>query len=187
MAGFFYCSFLLFFLLNFPLACWLALATATPHTDMPSRREALGLSAQLAALLGLTGLLPIHVQARDGVFRAAFEARSMAELTKALGVQAPLESREILLQAPDMAENGAAVQLTAASTAPGVRRLLLLVEKNPNLLAALIELSDAVEPSVTTRVKMQQSSRVYAVGITQDSRFLFAHKDVKVTLGGCAA
>ena len=111
----------------------------------------------------------------------------MAELSKALGVQTPLESREMLLQAPDMAENGAAVQLVASTTATGVRRLLLLVEKNPNILAALIELTDAVEPSVMTRVKMQQSSRVFAVGITQEGRFLFAQKEVKVTLGGCAA
>jgi sulfur-oxidizing protein SoxY len=154
---------------------------------MPSRREALGVSAQLLALLGTAGLLPTRAHAREGAYRAAFEAHTMAELSKALGVQTPLESREMLLQAPDMAENGAAVQLVASTTATGVRRLLLLVEKNPNILAALIELTDAVEPSVMTRVKMQQSSRVFAVGITQEGRFLFAQKEVKVTLGGCAA
>jgi sulfur-oxidizing protein SoxY len=154
---------------------------------MPSRREALYLSARLATLLSLTGMMPSLALSREGVYRAAFEAHTMAELSRALGVQAPIESREMTLQAPDMAENGSAVPLTASTTGSGFKRLLLLVEKNPNLLAALIELTDAVEPSITTRVKLQQSSRVYAVGLTVDGRCLFAQKEVKVTLGGCAA
>lgn len=162
---------------------------------MPSRREALRLSAslsgclsaRLATLLSLACLMPSLTLSREGAYGAAFEAHSLTELTRALGVQTPIESREILLQAPDMAENGSAVQLTASTTAGGIKRLLLLVEKNPNLLAALIELSDSVEPSVTTRVKMQQSSRVFAVGLTLDGRCLFAQKEVKITLGGCAA
>ena len=73
-----------------------------------------------------------------------------------------------------------------ASTLPGVRRLLLLVEKNPSVLSAVFELGDAVEANVTTRVKMGQSSNVYAVAMMADGRVLFARKDVKVTLGGCA-
>lgn len=154
---------------------------------MPSRREALCLSARLATLLSITGMMPSLALSREGVYRSAFEARTMAELSRALGVQAPIESREMALQAPDMAENGSAVQLTATTTGSGVKRLLLLVEKNPNLLAALVELTDAVEPSITTRVKLQQSSRVFAVGLTVDGRYLFAQKEVKVTLGGCAA
>ena len=154
---------------------------------MPSRRETLHLSAHLVALLSLTGLMPRLALGREGVYRAAFEAHTLNELSRSLGVQAPIESRDMLLQAPDMAENGSAVQLTASTTASGIKRLLLLVEKNPNLLAALIELSDAVEPSITTRVKLQQSSRVFAVGLTLDGRCLFAQKEVKVTLGGCAA
>lgn len=154
---------------------------------MPSRRETLHLSARLATLLSLTGLMPRLALGREGGYRSAFEAHTLNELSRSLGVQAPIESRDMLLQAPDMAENGSAVQLTASTTAGGIRRLLLLVEKNPNLLAALIELSDAVEPSITTRVKLQQSSRVFAVGLTLDGRCLFAQKEVKVTLGGCAA
>jgi sulfur-oxidizing protein SoxY len=154
---------------------------------MLSRREALRLSAHLASLLSVTGLMPNLALSREGTYRAAFEAHSLAELSRALGVQAPVESREMVLQAPDMAENGSAVQLTASTTASGIKRLLVLVEKNPNLLAALAELSDAVEPSITTRVKLQQSSRVFAVGLALDGRCVFAQKEVKVTLGGCAA
>jgi sulfur-oxidizing protein SoxY len=77
------------------------------------------------------------------------------------------------------------VPIGAATTLPGVKRLLLLVEKNPNALAAEFELTDSIEPSVSTRVKMGQTSNVYAVALTADNKAFFAQKEVKVTLGGC--
>ena len=46
-------------------------------------------------------------------------------------------------------------------------------------------MTDAVEPSFSTRVKMGQSSNVYAVALMADGRALFAQKEIKVTLGGC--
>ena len=86
---------------------------------------------------------------------------------------------------PDIAENGAVVPIAAATTLPGVKRLLVLVEKNPSMLAAMFEPTDAVEPNISTRVKMGQSSNVFAVAMMNDGKLLFAQKEVKVTLGGC--
>jgi sulfur-oxidizing protein SoxY len=77
------------------------------------------------------------------------------------------------------------VPVGCASSAAGVKQLLLLVEKNPNVLAAVFELSDAVDPAFTTRVKMGQSSNVYAVAMLADGKVLYAAKEIKVTLGGC--
>jgi sulfur-oxidizing protein SoxY len=53
------------------------------------------------------------------------------------------------------------------------------------MLAAVFQLSDAIEPNLNTRIKMNQSSWVYAVAMTADGRTLFARRDVKITLGGC--
>ena len=89
------------------------------------------------------------------------------------------------LTGPDIAENGAVVPVGCASTAAGVKRLLILVEKNPNMLAAVFDVTDAVEPNFNTRVKMGQSSNVMAVAITADNKVLVAQKEIKVTLGGC--
>jgi sulfur-oxidizing protein SoxY len=61
----------------------------------------------------------------------------------------------------------------------------MLVEKNPNILAAMFDLTDAVDPNISTRVKMGQSSNVYAVAMMGDGKVLFAQKEVRVTLGGC--
>jgi sulfur-oxidizing protein SoxY len=66
-----------------------------------------------------------------------------------------------------------------------VKRLLVLVEKNPSVLSAMFDVSDAVDANFSTRVKMGQSSNVYAVAMMGDGKVLFAQKEVKVTLGGC--
>lgn len=150
---------------------------------MPTRREMLARSASVAAALAGLGLLPAAAQAAWS--QAAFEAKNMADLMKALGTSAPAESKDVSITGPDIAENGAVVPVGAASTLAGTKRLLLLVEKNPSMLAAIFEVSDAVEPNISTRVKMGQSSNVMAVAITADNKVFFAQKEIKVTLGGC--
>ncbi|HET9651327.1 MAG TPA: thiosulfate oxidation carrier protein SoxY [Usitatibacter sp.] len=44
---------------------------------------------------------------------------------------------------------------------------------------------DGTQPWVNTRVKMGQTSNVFAVVKTADGKFYYASKEVKVTLGGC--
>jgi len=150
---------------------------------MQTRREMLTRSASVAAALAGLGLLPQVAQAAWS--QAAFEAKNMGDLMKALGTSGPTESKDVTITGPDIAENGAVVPVGAATTLAGVKRILLLVEKNPSMLAALFDVTDAVEPNISTRVKMGQSSNVIAVAITADNKVLFAQKEIKVTLGGC--
>lgn len=150
---------------------------------MQTRRQMLQRSAAVAGALGGLGLLPQVAQAAWN--NAAFEAKNMADLVKALGVSAPTESKDVTITGPDIAENGAVVPVGCASALPGVKRLLILVEKNPNMLAALFDVTDAVDANFNTRVKMGQSSNVMAVAITADNKVLYAQKEIKVTLGGC--
>jgi sulfur-oxidizing protein SoxY len=143
----------------------------------------LATSAKVAGLLAAAGLLPATAQAAWS--QAAFEAKSMADCVKALGGGAPAESKDVTITGPDIAENGAVVPVGVATSAAGAKRLLLLVEKNPNVLAAVFDVGDSVDPSFKTRVKMGQSSNVYAVAMMGDGKVLFAGKEIKVTLGGC--
>lgn len=154
---------------------------------MNARRKMLSDSARVAVALAAAGWLPqvAFAQQAGAWNKAAFDAKSLADLMKALGASAPVESKDVTLTAPDIAENGAVVPLGASTTVAGVKTLLMLVEKNPNTLAASFEVTDAIEASVSTRVKMGQSSDVYAVAITADGKAFFAKKEVKVTLGGC--
>jgi len=153
---------------------------------MHNRREMLIRSAQVAGMLAALGMLPefAHAQAA-GYNTAAFDAKTMADLMKALGGAAPVESKDVTITGPDIAENGAVVPVGAATSLPGVKRMLLLVEKNPAMLSAIFDVSDAVEPNFSTRVKMGQSSNVFAVAMMADGKVLYAAKEVKVTLGGC--
>lgn len=150
---------------------------------MLTRRTALARSAQVALMLGGLGLLPRAAMAAYPT--AAFEAKSLADLLKVLGAGVPVESKDVTVTAPDIAENGAVVPVGASTTLPGAKRLLILVEKNPSVLSAAFDVSDFVEPAFTTRVKMGQSSNVIAVALMNDGKVLFAQKEVKVTLGGC--
>jgi len=157
---------------------------------MHTRRHALSASAKLALLLLGAGILPAAAQAQasgftSGFNQAAFDAKSLADAMKALGANAPVPSADVTVSAPDIAENGAVVPVGAASALPGVKRLLVLVEKNPSALSAIFEVNEMVDANFSTRVKMGQSSDVYAVAMMNDGRVLYAKKEVKVTLGGC--
>ena len=150
---------------------------------MQTRRETLKQSAVVAGLLAATGLFPRVAFAAWN--KNAFEAKSVADVTKSFGGGAPTESKDVTITGPDIAENGAVVPLAASTTLAGVKYLLLLVEKNPNTLVAKFDVTDTVEPNFATRAKMGQSSDVYAVAIMADGKALYAKKEVKVTLGGC--
>jgi sulfur-oxidizing protein SoxY len=117
--------------------------------------------------------------------QAAFDAKTLAEAAKALGGSAPVESKDVTITGPDIAENGAVVPVGCSTSLPGVKRLALMVEKNPNALAAVFDVSDAVDANFNTSVKMGQSSNVFAVAFMADGKVLYASKEIKVTLGGC--
>jgi sulfur-oxidizing protein SoxY len=149
---------------------------------MQSRRQTLKQTAVVAGLLAGTGLFPQFAWAFN---KSAFEAKTMQEAVKAFGGGTLTESKDVTITAPDIAENGAVVPLAVSSSLPGVKHLLLLVEKNPSALVAMFNVADSVEPAFSTRAKMGQSSDVYAVAIMTDGKALFTKKEVKVTLGGC--
>ena len=150
---------------------------------MQTRREVLGHSAKVVGLMAAAGLLPAAAQAAWN--EAAFKGKTLAEVVAAMGGSAPAESKDVTITGPDIAENGAVVPVGASSTLPGVKRLMLLVEKNPSALAASFDITDKVEANVSTRVKMGQSSNVYAVAMLADGKVAYAVKEIKVTLGGC--
>ncbi len=150
---------------------------------MQTRRDMMSRSAAVAALVAGAGVLPARAQSAWA--KAAFEGKTIDEVMKGLGLAKPVESADIVFTAPDIAENGAVVPIAASTALPGVKRIAVLVEKNPTTLAGIFEFTDAVETSVKTRIKMGQTSNVLAVAIMADGKVLYAQKEVKVTLGGC--
>jgi sulfur-oxidizing protein SoxY len=143
-----------------------------------------GTGTGLLALLAAAGVIaPGEVLAADWN-KAAFEGKSTQDALKAMGASSPATSGDIVIRAADIAENGAVVPVGVESRIPGTQSISILVDKNPNALAASFELPAGTEPSVTTRVKMGQTSDVYAL-VKADGKFYVAKKEIKVTLGGC--
>jgi len=115
----------------------------------------------------------------------AFDTHSLDETVKALGATAPVPSKEVtFVSTPDIAENGAVVPIGIVSNVPKTEAIAILVEKNPNMLAAAFDIPAGTDPSLSTRIKMGQSSNVYAL-VKADGKYYVASKEIKVTLGGC--
>lgn len=150
------------------------------------RREFIHKSSGAAALglAAASGLVPAAANAQAAWNKGAFDSKTLAEAVKALGGGTATESKDVVLQAPEIAENGAVVRIGAQSNVPGTTQIAFVVEKNPNALAALFDVPEGTDANVSTNVKMGQSSNVYAVAKAGD-KFFYSAKEVKVTLGGC--
>jgi len=153
--------------------------------EFVSRRQSLRQSARLTALLCASGFAQFSELANAAVNKPAFDTRSVAEAVKAMGGSAFAASNEVTLAAPDIAENGAVVRLSAGTNLPGVKQLLVLVEKNPFALVAAFQVTEFIEPQFTLNVKMNETSDVYVVAVLANGRALFTKREVRVTLGGC--
>lgn len=151
------------------------------------RREFLAGSsgATVLALAAASGLTPAYAQNAPGWNKAAFDSKSLAEAAKAMGAtSAPVESKDLILQAPEIAENGNVVRVGAQSKMANTTQIALVVEKNPNALAAMFDIPPGTDANVSTNIKMGQSSNVYALAKVGD-KYFYAVKEIKVTLGGC--
>ncbi len=152
-----------------------------------NRREVIKKSSgtMVLALAASAGLFKANTASAEVWNKTAFEVKSLNDVVKALGGSAATESKDVtFVNAPDIAENGAVVPIGATSKIPKTESISILVEKNPNALSASFMIPEGTEPTISTRVKMSQTSNVYAL-VKADGKYFYAVKEVKVTLGGC--
>ena len=144
-----------------------------------------GSGASVLVLAAAAGLTPAHAQTAPAWNKLAFDTKSLADVAKALGAtSAPVESKDLVLQAPEIAENGAVVRVAAQSNIANTTQIAFVIDKNPSALAAAFDIPAGTDAAVSTNVKMGQSSNVYAL-VKAGDKFFYAVKEVKVTLGGC--
>ncbi len=148
------------------------------------RREALKTGGSLAIIAAAisAGVLPQSAFASWN--KNAFDAKNVNDVVKAMGGSTAEKSGDIAITAPDIAENGAVVPIAVSTKLANAESIAILVEKNPNSLAAQFDIPAGTEANVGTRVKMGQSSNVHAV-VKAGGKYYVATKEVKVTLGGC--
>ncbi len=147
-----------------------------------SRRQALQTLSAFALALS-TGLLKVPEALAAEWHAELFEMKRIDELMKKLGGDF-VASADVLLNVPEIAENGAVVPVSVTSKVAGTEKIAILVEKNPYPLSARISLPPGTEPTVSTRVKMAGTSNVHAL-VQAGGTWYVASKEIKVTLGGC--
>jgi sulfur-oxidizing protein SoxY len=160
--------------------------TTMEETMKISRREALkaGGGMGLFALFVGFGLIKPGTAFAQTWNKEAFATKNLAEAFKSLGVAAPTMTGDISITAPEIAENGAVVPISAVSRIPNTQMMAYLIENNPNTVTAIFEFPEGTLAEVQTRVKMGKTSNVMVLVKAGDKVFA-AQKEVKVTIGGC--
>jgi len=115
---------------------------------------------------------------------AAFLADNANQAIADVYGQQPVESDQIKMKIPDIAENGAVVPVTVSTELADVESISIVVVNNPTPFVASFDMGPRVLPSVSVRIKMGESSTVLAL-VKAGGNLYSTSKDVKVTIGGC--
>jgi len=158
------------------------------HEINPGRRAALK-SGGATAVLGLfvaAGLVrPGTAQAQSAWNQAAFAAKGLDNVVKSLGGASAAQTKEMSWGAtPEIAENGAVVPVSVATTLTDVTSISFLVSENPVVLVASYKIPAGTLPNIANRIKMAKTSNVIVV-VEAGGKLYSATKEVKVTVGGC--
>jgi len=138
--------------------------------------------SSLLALLGFLLAKPLSVLAAWN--EQAFGAKTAADALKGIGASGAAPSKDIVIDAPQIAENGAVVPIEISSNVPGTSAIAVVIEKNPFPLAGRFEFKEGALPFVKLNVKMGETSDVRVVAFAGGKQFT-ATREIKVTIGGC--
>lgn len=136
-----------------------------------------------AAWMALGMLRPIGANAAQ-LDAATSGANNLALAYQALGVGQMIESKDIYINAPEIAESGVIVPVEVTSKLGGTSMIAILVEKNPHPLTAQFAIATGTQGYVNTRMKMSSSSPVHIV-VQAGGKYYHTMKLVKLTEGGC--
>jgi len=116
--------------------------------------------------------------------KEAFTAKTPGEALKSLGVGNAAASKDLHIEAPEIAENGAVVPIEISSAIAGTNALIVMIEKNPFPLTARFDFKEGALPFVKLNVKMGETSDVRVLAEAA-GKYYSATKEIKVTIGGC--
>ena len=158
----------------------------SPPRGAPARRRALAAGA--AGLAGALGLgLCVRVHAATLADTPAL-ARALARFA---GEGTPVREGRVVLELPELVENGNAVPVTISVPGPHpagqhVLQLAILAGRNPAPEVAVFTLAGGAGPArVSTRIRLATSQPVVAAARLADGSVWARRVDVLVTLAAC--
>jgi sulfur-oxidizing protein SoxY len=147
------------------------------------RRTLLQRAGALAAVIGAGLIHPLAALAATWN-KDAFGAKTAADALKGIGFGGAAPSDKLVIEAPEIAENGAVVPIEVTSNLAGTRSIAVVIDKNPFPLVAKFDFLEGALPFVKLNVKMGESSAVRVIAEAGGKHYT-ASKDIKVTIGGC--
>ena len=151
------------------------------HSGRVSRRELLTLfGASTVAAMGISLTAPAM---------ASTDAAAAA-IKKITGGKEKISSK-VVLDTPQIAENGSTVPITVRVNSPmnasdNVKSLHLWADGNPNPNVASFHFTEmSAKAQVATRIRLMKTQNVIAVAEMGDGSFALAKSKIKVTIGGC--
>lgn len=148
-----------------------------------SRRKFITLIAKGSTFIALATALPRMAWAKWN--EKAFKATdlNMAINAKYEGLTI-IDSEQVELKAPEIAENGAVVPIRIMTQIENVKTISLFVKENPSPLSATLNFSQKSIAEAQIRIRMGKTSDVIAL-VEADGKLYRAQQLVKVTIGGC--
>ena len=135
------------------------------------------------AALGAAAAQPV----RAAFPKQVFEMKSPGDAIRVvLGPDRIVDSPNVLVSAPDVAETGDVVPVAVATDLRGIESITIVADNNPVPLVASYRLAPEVEGFVATRIKLAESCNVVAF-VKSDGRLHMAGKAVQVVMGGCGS
>ena len=151
------------------------------HSGRVSRRELLTLfGVSTVAVMGISLTAPAM---------ASTDAAAAA-IKKITGGKEKMSSK-VVLDTPQIAENGSTVPITVRVNSPmnasdNVKSLHLWADGNPNPNVASFHFTElSAKAQVATRIRLMKTQNVIAVAEMGDGSFALAKSKIKVTIGGC--
>ena len=151
------------------------------HSGRVSRRELLTLfGVSTVAAMGISLTAPAM---------ASTDAAAAA-IKKITGGKEKMSSK-VILDTPQIAENGSTVPITVRVNSPmnaddNVKSLHLWADGNPNPNVASFHFTEmSAKAQIATRIRLMKTQNVIAVAEMGDGSFALAKSKIKVTIGGC--
>ncbi|SJM91215.1 thiosulfate oxidation carrier protein SoxY [Crenothrix polyspora] len=151
-----------------------------------TRREFIKKATALSgySMLSAAGLLNLRLAFAEAI---NFEALPMDLILQGVLKGKPvLDSDKIHIKISSSADNKIPVPITVETDLKDIKSISILVEQNTVPLVATFELSPALEPFVSTRLKLMRTSFVFVL-LESNKIFYAAKQKVTVSESGCGA
>jgi len=129
--------------------------------------------------------LEAFVRAMKGDTTTPLEVRTVtrSERGKVAGLSEAAEG-DIVIEAPELAENGTNVPVTVRCTIPDTDFIALLADLNPYPVCVGYNVLPDADPAFSVRIKVAKSSNLVVVTRAKD-KFYYTLRDITVMIGGC--